>query len=668
MEQVLRVTPVVGLPQFNGWSHVWELALDPQTKCVICLSIVGDNAGNIGRDVTEAIAQLPPRSAQGLYQIFEDCIQLTTDQRGELSIAGGIFRNKRSIFATYKSSIILKRDSKVGRIIQSDSELQVIEGRFDTDDVFVFSTDTARQFLSQIELSFQRGYDSDGVITAIVPALHSLEDSSTSALAFIAITEQDTSEPVYVPPAMEIDFQTTTNTETPVLSVEHEQAVATDTLESSSGITIGSSEELVGQPDKPSSATSVAKVTKNMAKLGRKTIEISKKLGTNLINFKRLFSSKTYVGLPSSKKVTRWLIVIVGVVIIVGVVVWIVRSRMQQAEAVALETAAPFRSQLSEVVSAAESDPIPARETVAALIESIKNAQSEAEVEGEKRTVQELAAVFSEAQAVYQEISGRDEVSELPLFYDLRLVTSDFISSLATSSDNLSVFIDDEKKEALILNLQTKQVFKLDLSSLAPIRSIGAFQTSQIVVLANGVYTLDLKEGATPVVVKEEGDSNREGTLTASFGSFVYVFNPDKRNIYRYVQEGDTYSDPVGWLLDPLGVPFESVVSWAIDGDIWIGTEGGQVLRFASGKTTDFTIAGLPESFVSSIQVVTRENLENVYILEPAQNRLVVLTKEGQFLREIKSSSLGAATSLLIDQTGSKAFAVSGSSVFEVDV
>ncbi|MDQ5951143.1 MAG: hypothetical protein QG639_420, partial [Patescibacteria group bacterium] len=222
MEQVLRVTPVVGLPQFNGWSHVWELSLDPQTKCVICIGIAGDNAGNIGRDITENIAQMPPRSAQGLYQTIEDCIKLATDQQGKLSIAGGIFKNKRSIFATFNSTILLKRGPKVGRIIQSESEPQIIEGKFDTDDVFVFSTDAARQFLSQVELSFQRGYDSDGVITGIVPALHSIEDSSTCALAFILVTEEDENQPMYVPPAMEIDIQTTSDEESPLLSVEQE--------------------------------------------------------------------------------------------------------------------------------------------------------------------------------------------------------------------------------------------------------------------------------------------------------------------------------------------------------------------------------------------------------------------------------------------------------------
>lgn len=666
MEQVLRVTPVVGLPQFNGWSHVWELSLDPQTKCVICIGIAGDNAGNIGRDITENIAQLPPRSAQGLYQTIEDCIQLASDQRGILSIAGGIFKNKRSIFATYSSTILLKRGAKVGRIIQSESEPQIIEGKFEADDVFVFSTEAARQFLSQVELSFQRGYDSDGVITGVVPALHSIEDSSTCALAFVVVTEEDESEPVYVPPAMEIDIQTTSDTESPLVSVEQESEP--ELIRDIEQETVSSGSQAADLPKKNSSGIPVSLILARTLSMASKIGSLSKKAVQSIMQLKQVFSSKTYVGGPSRKKIGKWLLIgTIVLAVIISIIVFF-RNRMAQAEAEALAVAAPYRSQLSQIVVAASADPIPARDTASALIESIKNAQSEAEASGEDRTAEELSEVLSEAQSAYQEISGRDEVNELALFYDLRLVISDFISSMATNMGDIAAFVDTEKKEVIVLNLQTKQVFKLDVSSLETIKSIGFFGEDQFVMLADGVYSIAATENATAATIKEAGDSNRDGTLVSSFGTYVYVFNPEKRNIYRYVKEGDSYSDPVGWLLDPLGVPFDSVVSWAIDGDIWIGTEGGQLLRFASGRVEDFTITGLPDAFSSTLLVVTRDGLDNVYVLEPAQNRVVVLTKEGEFLREIKSSSLGAATSLLIDNSGDTAYVVSGSTVFELDV
>lgn len=669
MEQVIRVTPVIGLPQFNGWSHVWDLTLDPQTKCVFCFAVSGENAGNIGRDIIENITQMPPRSAQGLYQTLEDCIQIATDQQGEVAIASGIFSFKRSIFATYNGSIILKRAQKVGRIIQSDIELQLIEGKFDTDDVFVFATNNARQFLPQIELNFQRGYDSDGVITAIVPALHSLADSSTAALAFIVITEEELSAQSFVPPALEIDIQATTQETTPVFSIQREASIDIsnqDELDASRNQPYTDVQPLIKTP-RPSAATlgRVIVVASNSIRLIGKGVT---KGIFGIGQLSRMFSSKTYVGATQSKNFMRWLVIILLGLLLLGGTIWFIRNSLMKAEAAAQAATAPYREKLAEVVIAAETDPIPARETAATLIESIKTAQGEADASGHKKTAEELAKVLTETQIAYQAISGKDEVSELPLFYDLRLVTSDFISSSATSNKSLAFFIDDEKKEGIVLNIDTKQVHKADLQSIPTVKSIGIFGESDVVLLAGAMYSLPLTEGATPEEIKPEGDSNRAATLISSFASYVYVFNPEKRNIYRYVKEGDSYSDPVGWLLDPLGVPFDSVVSWSIDGDIWIGTEGGQVLRFASGRVEDFAILGLEEAFSSSIQVVTREELENVYVLEAAKNRVVVLTKTGQFLREVKSSSLGAATSLLVNQSGTKAYVVSGSTLFEIDV
>lgn len=670
MEQFLRVTPVVGLPQFNGWSHVWELVLDPQTTCVFCLSVSGDNASNIGRDITASIEQLPPRSAQGLYQTLADCIQLTHDQHGQLSISGGIFRNKRSIFATYQSAIILKRGAKVGRIIQSDTELQLIEGRFDIDDVFVFSTDAARQFMPQIELSFQRGFDSDGVITAIVPALHSLDDSSSSALAFVAVVEEDKLLEPEAPPAMEIDFQTTSDEAQPVVAIqqEPEEQLTTPALQADEEPLTPLTDQSHGNLEKLLLGEKLSKAGTMLSDFGAKVMIGSKKVGNVARTVTRSFSSNTYLDEVAAKKARTWLIIIVSAIALISIVALVLWHNSKKTEAQALEAAAPYRSQLSSIVASAATDPIPARETAGVLIETIKSAQSKADASGEKRTAKELAEVLVEAQSAYQEISGKEEVSELPVFYDLRLVTSDFIALLATSAGDNALFIDTEKKQTIGLNLQTKAVFESDLSSLAPIKSLAPFQDTQTVLLADGLYSLDLVDGAQAVKLKEEGDSNRDATLIASFGSYVYVFNPDKRNIYRYIKQEDGYSDPVGWLVDPLGVPFESVVSWAIDGDIWMGTQGGQILRFASGKSQDFVVTGLSDSFTSALYVVTREDLNNIYVLEPARSRLVVLSKEGQFIREIKNSSLGAATQALISADGSTAYVVSGSTVFSVEL
>jgi len=79
-------------------------------------------------------------------------------------------------------------------------------------------------------------------------------------------------------------------------------------------------------------------------------------------------------------------------------------------------------------------------------------------------------------------------------------------------------------------------------------------------------------------------------------------------------------------------------------------------------------VTGLENPFSQSLQLFTNEDLENLYILESNANRLVVLTKEGEFLKEITSTSLSSTTALFVNEEMSKAFAVSGSIVYAMDI
>jgi hypothetical protein len=106
--------------------------------------------------------------------------------------------------------------------------------------------------------------------------------------------------------------------------------------------------------------------------------------------------------------------------------------------------------------------------------------------------------------------------------------------------------------------------------------------------------------------------------------------------------------------------------SFAIDSDVWLTTKTGEIIRLRTGRKEAFTINGLKENFSSPITLYASDTTENLYILEPTKNRLVILTKEGEFLREVKSSTLASTNGLVVNEEAKKAFVISGALVFEV--
>jgi hypothetical protein len=264
-------------------------------------------------------------------------------------------------------------------------------------------------------------------------------------------------------------------------------------------------------------------------------------------------------------------------------------------------------------------------------------------------------------------VSGREELQELTIFYDFSLVESNFVATRADSDQKQAVFVDTSKRQLIWLDLTSKQVKKLPALSKDVLTDITLGDTN-VLVLGKGIDKTSLT-AETPQfeAVKEEGDSNREATLIGYFSQYVYAFNPARRNIFRYAPEADgKVSDPVGWVKPGKALPYDQVNSWSIDGDIWLGTKDGKVIKFASGEPVEFAPQGLPEPFASSLILFTRENIEHLYVLEPDLQRLVILRKTGEFVRQVKSPSLASATTLIVSEELKKALAISGSIVFEV--
>ncbi|MBP7842974.1 hypothetical protein KA017_03135, partial [Candidatus Woesebacteria bacterium] len=161
---------------------------------------------------------------------------------------------------------------------------------------------------------------------------------------------------------------------------------------------------------------------------------------------------------------------------------------------------------------------------------------------------------------------------------------------------------------------------------------------------------------------------NKNAILLDAYDRYVYVVNPEKRNIYRYAQTEDGYSDPVGWMKSATGIKYEDLRSMAVDGDVWLTTSDGQIKKFTSGREETLALRGLDVPFTKDIYVYTSEELQNVYVLDPSNKRVVIFDKSGNFVKELKSVSLASANGITVSESLGKILVSSGSIIYQVDL
>lgn len=284
-------------------------------------------------------------------------------------------------------------------------------------------------------------------------------------------------------------------------------------------------------------------------------------------------------------------------------------------------------------------------------------------------TSSSLGQIQSDQPPEKQAAMNLEETGDLPIFYDMRLAVPDFVATIAAGNQEYIFAIDTQQQTGLLLNMTTKQV----ISKVDPIfsraRSVTVIPGEGFVILSSGLYLIPFTATELiPQILKEEGDSNRQASLIGAFGPYVYVLNPIKRSLYRYAKQKEGYSNPIGWLQDPLGVAYDIVTSLTIDGDVWVTTANGELKKFTAGKVSSLSLAPVEPKIANPIVLATAEESQALYILEPSTKRIVIYSKDGQFLKQVISPSLAAAQTLIVNVSTNTLFIINGSLVYALNL
>ncbi|PIZ95046.1 MAG: hypothetical protein COX81_01975 [Candidatus Magasanikbacteria bacterium CG_4_10_14_0_2_um_filter_37_12] len=135
---------------------------------------------------------------------------------------------------------------------------------------------------------------------------------------------------------------------------------------------------------------------------------------------------------------------------------------------------------------------------------------------------------------------------------------------------------------------------------------------------------------------------------------FIYnlrLYAIDKKNnqIYKHNKTKTGYDKGSPWIKTN-NVDLSDAVSLAVDGDIFVLKENGEILKFVSGKKEEFTITGLDPELSKPSIIWTYNDVQNIYILEPSVKRIVVLNKEGKLLKQYTVNEWQEPTGMIVDE------------------
>lgn len=181
----------------------------------------------------------------------------------------------------------------------------------------------------------------------------------------------------------------------------------------------------------------------------------------------------------------------------------------------------------------------------------------------------------------------------------------------------------------------------------------------------DNVIELDLNQKSTSIAKTASG-SFVSADAIASYFSNIYLLSTKDSKIYKYSKTTDGYSRAIEYMSDPSLASAQNIM---VDGNVWVLSKDAKVTKYLTGVKQAFNFSGTPDP--SSFNVdnfYTEVNLNMLYILDRANNRILEFDKNGNYSRAFITDAFGSCTNIFVDAKSRKLYAKGGTKIYEISL
>lgn len=152
-----------------------------------------------------------------------------------------------------------------------------------------------------------------------------------------------------------------------------------------------------------------------------------------------------------------------------------------------------------------------------------------------------------------------------------------------------------------------------------------------------------------------------------NYADNIYAIDTKNNQIYFY-----KYENGQKWIKDA-NVNLEGAINLAIDGNIFILKNNGEILKYFKGKKENFSLQGVEPALASPTAFFTDADAKYLYILEPLNKRILVFEKECkdakcQLLAQYTSENFNDMRDFAVDETNKIIYVLNGNEIFKIDI
>jgi len=253
------------------------------------------------------------------------------------------------------------------------------------------------------------------------------------------------------------------------------------------------------------------------------------------------------------------------------------------------------------------------------------------------------------------------------LFFDAGLVKKDgTITSIGFEGTTMGM-LDTKTQTVIALDVTSKKATVAGGGAqFAGMSGIAIYGDALYVFTPEGIHKVRLTDTKTQSFIIRKDP--QWGTIAAlvSFGGNLYLLDTTKSRIWKYVATETGFTETREYLNPDTLPDLSQTNSLAIDGSVWLGSTNGILWKFTQGKEDTFLPQGVGPAFGKNLVMYTSDAVNNLYVLDTANKRVVVLQKDGTYLAQYVWETDFSPTQIAVSEEQKKIYLLAAGKLYTI--
>jgi len=278
----------------------------------------------------------------------------------------------------------------------------------------------------------------------------------------------------------------------------------------------------------------------------------------------------------------------------------------------------------------------------------------------------EALALLEKAQATRDSINNVTRVNNISPFVDLSTKRENVEAlGLINLDDNFYAYEYNALYEVIIDQvLDPKTIDETEII----VNAVAMEDQNVITFMTKSGRIIEYSDGEFSFMSTDD-ETWQSGVDFAAYGRYLYILNPENNQIYKYAKQRSKYGNSSEYSSD---ADLSGAISIAIDGNIYVLKEGGEIIKIFKGEQQAFAIEDLATDLSDATAILTLPEHKNLYVLDTVNRRVIILEKEigsgARYTGQIYFEELPDVQGFYVDKKEDKLYLLTKKEIFEVEI